>query len=277
MKRVILLLLVLVMAAACCACGRKADEDLIGMKYKDALQAVNGTDLYYHIPDVWRVEDGFLVIYSAFYQEAVRSVAHFSKEGELVNQINVTALTDADPSQWPGMTTQALYARLGQPHYDVGVGFCERPTAAYLTAEGKLCYFYILDDRVTLVRVCDLFSDETAVYPSGAVELAAGTPVTLICRDAEHDIEERLSDEEAAQIIAIFDGKERYSDIPAEPLCGFEENYAFRIGERTFCPACDSCRDAMEYETGLILDLTQEERDTIDAIYAAHGGRFPYQ
>lgn len=257
----------------CFACGQESDTTLVGMKRSNAQKTVNALDRLYFDPYVWRVEDGFLVI-GTDDSDTVRSVARFSKEGELTKEINMTALKDADPSQWVGRSTQELYAQLGQPHYEHSAALY-RQTVSYLTEKGKICYIYLLDDRVSHVRVYDLFSDETALYPSGRVQLEQGAPVTLISSRGEPGVEVQLSAAEAEQILAIFNGKERYSDIPAELMCGFYDYFAFRIGDRLYCPALDGCCDAMEYDTGLLFDLSQEERDTIDTICAAHGVQFP--
>lgn len=279
MKRICLLLLAAAVLLACCACKQAEDADaaLIGKELSEAQQAAQGTPLSFcGDPDVWSVADGLLVIGSDD-RATVDSVVRFSKDGEVTRQINTSVLTNADPLQWVGKTTAELSAQIGAPHYDLGVGYAGRRIVSYLTDDARLCYLSLLDDRVSHVRVCDLFSDRRELYPSGKVQVEEGAAVALIYRDAETAVDLKLSETERRQVIGLLNGKERHSDIPSEPMCGFTDQIAFRVGDRVFSPACDTCSIVMEYDTGLYLEISQAERDVIDGIFAAHGLRFPYQ
>lgn len=274
-KRLICFLLAAALTAACFGCGQAGDAALIGMPLSEAKEDLRAAGTDYYSLYVWRVEDGFLAIGAAD-GKTVSSVVRFSEEGEVTEQLGTAVLTDADPSQWPGRTTQDLYAQIGEPPYVFGGGYYGRQTVSYLTEEGKICYLYLLDGRVSHVLIRDVFSDETEIYPSGRSQVKEGTAVTLICRRWGNDVEQELPEEEAAQVVAILNGKERESDIPAELMCGFYDYLAFRVGDRMFCPAFDGDPFVMESDTGLLIDISQEERDVINALFAKYAEEYPF-
>lgn len=275
MKRFILLLIVAALAAACFGCGQAGDAALIGMPLSEAKEDLRAAQTIHDLLYVWRVADGYLAIGAAD-DETISSVVRFSVEGEVTEQIGTAVLADADPSQWPGRTTQDLYAQIGEPPYVFDGGYYGRQTVSYLTEEGKICYLYVLDCRVSHVLVRDVFSDETEIYPSGRSQVEKGAAVTLIWRGYGNDVEQQLTEEEAAQVVAFLNGKERYSDIPSELMCGFYDYLAFRVGDRLFCPGFDGCCTVMEYDTGLYFDISQEERDAINAIISKYAEEYPF-
>ena len=291
MKRFILLLLVAALTVACFGCGAAQDAApseepteeaalteltaLIGMPLSEAKETLRAAQTDYDLPYVWRVADGYLAIGAAD-DKTISSVVRFSEEGKVTEQIDTAVLTDADPSQWPDRTTHDLYAQIGEPPYDLGVGYYGRQTASYLTVEGKICYLYVLDGRVSHVLVRDVFSDATEIYPSGRSRVEEGASVTLIWRGYDNNVEQELTEEEAAQVVAILDGKERYSYIPSELMCGFYDYLAFRVGDRLFCPGFDGCCTVMEYDTGLYFDISQAERDAINALLSKYAEDYPF-
>lgn len=287
MKRHILLVLVAALTAACFGCGAAQDAApteetalteltaLIGMPLSEAKDALRASQTNDYLPYVWRVADGFLAIGAAD-DKTVSSVVRFSEEREVTEQIGTAVLTDADPSQWPGRTIQDLYAQIGEPPYVFDRGLYGPQTVSYLTEEGEICYLYVLDGCVSHVLIRDVFSDETEIYPSGRSRVEEGTAVTLICRIYDNDVEQQLTEEEAAQVVAILDGKERYSYIPSELMCGFYDYLAFRIGNRFFCPGFDGCCTVMEYDTGLYFDISQEERDAINEVFSKYAEDYPF-
>ena len=81
-----------------------------------------------------------------------------------------------------------------------------------------------------------------------------------------------ISEEEAAQLLGVIDGKALYSDNPS---CGFDESISFQIGGQTFCPACDGCCIVQDCHSGQFFNISESERETIDRIFEAYGGGFP--
>jgi hypothetical protein len=274
MKRFLLCLLAAALAAMCfgCALPEETDAALIGSPIREVCTSATFKEKNLY---AWKDAEGCTVVVGSDDDTTVRSVVRFSKEGKVAEQIGAAVLTDADPAQWPGMTTQDLYMQIGEPPYDHGFGLYDRQIVSYLTEEGKICCLYLLDGCVSHVLVRDLFSDQKELYPSGRSHVEDGETVTMVCRVYENDAELLLPEAEASQVISILNGKKRYSEIPAETMCGFYDKLAFRVGDRTFCPGFDGCCIVMEYDTGLLFDISKEERDTLDAIFAAHGLQYP--
>lgn len=87
---------------------------------------------------------------------------------------------------------------------------------------------------------------------------------------------ESLTEEEAAAVVQILDGKQQRSgDVFGEPACGFSEEISITVNGETFALACDDCAVVKNCGNEHYITISEEERDTLEAIFTSRGGKFP--
>lgn len=87
---------------------------------------------------------------------------------------------------------------------------------------------------------------------------------------------EELTAEEAAAVAQILGGKVKSRYWLNTPSCGFDENIAIIINGQRYALACDKCTTLKVCGTvNTYIEVTQAERDILEAIFTARGGKFP--
>jgi uncharacterized protein YbbK (DUF523 family) len=94
----------------------------------------------------------------------------------------------------------------------------------------------------------------------------------LVFQYVDKDIKVQLTEEEAAEVKKMFNGKILYYDNPS---CGFGEDVSIRFGDQIFSIACDGCPGAKLENKGLYIYMTQKDKDRIVEIFEKYGGSFP--
>ncbi len=86
------------------------------------------------------------------------------------------------------------------------------------------------------------------------------------------DITEQLSDADAETIKQIFNGKSLFSDSPS---CGFGEEVAIIVGNKTYCIACDYCPLIYIVQEDKYFELSDDENETLRNLLYEYGFTFP--
>lgn len=123
----------------------------------------------------------------------------------------------------------------------------------------------------------DNFKSLDELWEEEAIGLALSTNEVahLRYKYVDKDIAEPLTEEETVAVREILKGKRAYRD-DATPSCGFNEEISITFGDQIFCLACDDCGIIkIAGEENLYINLTDAQRDAIEAIFEAHGGSFP--
>lgn len=89
----------------------------------------------------------------------------------------------------------------------------------------------------------------------------------------EKNIETEISPEDMAVIADIFNKKS--INILEMPSCGFDENIAVVIGNKTFCVACDKCGTVYFKERKGYLLLNDNENEQLRKILSDYGFEWP--
>lgn len=102
----------------------------------------------------------------------------------------------------------------------------------------------------------------------------SGTSATLTFTPYEYNIIVKLTEEEAAELVRIFDGKQTPFD-PTVPACGFSEEVSLQIGTQRFWIACDDCPIVFHQNTLRYFSVSEEEKEYIHQLFEQYGGKFP--
>lgn len=87
---------------------------------------------------------------------------------------------------------------------------------------------------------------------------------------------EALTAEEAATVAEILDGKSKVNYWSSTPSCGFDENVAIEIEGTRYALACDKCPTLKICGTlTTYIEISEAERNVLEAIFTARGGKFP--
>lgn len=108
-----------------------------------------------------------------------------------------------------------------------------------------------------------------------ATNVKSNQSVTLTFVFGEHNISAVLTDEEAAEVIRILDGKKYDSLLSGVPACGFTKDVSLKVGNRTYAIACDTCKMVQDMGNLHFFSVTQEDIDYIHALFEKYGGFFP--
>ena len=110
---------------------------------------------------VWKEQRTIVVVISTGAAIVDRSVI-FSKDGQLLQQTGITAISVDDVSSLLNMTEEELTLKYGKYHFDYGSG---RYLPAYVTDNGSVLVLSIEDDAVTSVTEHRLTDGN--IYPYG--------------------------------------------------------------------------------------------------------------
>ena len=103
------------------------------------------------------------------------------------------------------------------------------------------------------------------------VEMSTGEMLAVF-RYGDVDITEQLSNEDAEIVKQIFIGKRLFSDSPS---CGFGEDVAIIIDNKTYCIACDYCPLIYIAQENKYLKLSDDENETLRNLLCKYGFTFP--
>ena len=100
--------------------------------------------------------------------------------------------------------------------------------------------------------------------------------VTLIFIYEDENIHVTLTDDEAAKVVEILDGNV-YDPMVlfGYPSCGFSENVALKVGDRSFAIASDTCNCVWDLGNYLYFDIPKEDMAYIHSLFEKYGGYFP--
>ena len=113
---------------------------------------------------------------------------------------------------------------------------------------------------------------------SSVISHDAGTPVQVIYNRENVSFNLELSQEEAAVVLSVLNGKRRDLDMTVTGAgCGFGRELAFIIDGSTYCLAQDACNVIWEEGTNNYYVLSTQEMDQLREIFNINGGRLPLQ
>ena len=99
--------------------------------------------------------------------------------------------------------------------------------------------------------------------------------VTLKFVYADENINITLTDEEAANVTSILDGKRYMSLSSGIPSCGFNQNISLKVGNRVFAIACDTCNTIQDLGNLRFFSISEEDNAYIRGLFEKYGGYFP--
>jgi hypothetical protein len=124
---------------------------------------------------------------------------------------------------------------------------------------------------VIVLVLCTAF----VLFYCSKTHVSSDAKVTLIFAVHGEDIRVVLTDDEAAKVIDIIDGK-RYDPIASGvPACGFGKDVAFKVGLRTFAIAQDKCSCMQDLGNLRFFNISDEDIQYIHALFEKYGGYFP--
>ena len=107
----------------------------------------------------------------------------------------------------------------------------------------------------------------------GPVRVRDGASVNLYCINEDGTVYDmHLSEEEAAEIVSILDGKWAMADTPS---CGFGEDLAFHVGGAVFAVARDGCGILQKKDDGRYLMLSDTETEYFHSLLEKYGISLP--
>lgn len=107
----------------------------------------------------WEEQDTFVVVISKDAQNVCCSLV-FSKDGHLLNQIGISAVTVHDVSELLNLTEEEVTSKLGGFHFDSGSG---RYLPSYVTNRGSILVFN-MEDRVVSITEHRIIDGEINSY-----------------------------------------------------------------------------------------------------------------
>ena len=110
----------------------------------------------------------------------------------------------------------------------------------------------------------------------GRVSVSGDPSCRVIYQYGDISFSETLTAEEASAVARILNGKVITRYWFSTPSCGFDRNIALEVNGVRYAIACDQCATLMVCGTiNSYIELTREERDVLEAIFTARGGKFP--
>lgn len=110
------------------------------------------------------------------------------------------------------------------------------------------------------------------IYHSFALHLDRNGEGTITYSYGDSQFTDTLSEEEVKAVVRVLSGKIPYSDNPS---CGYTEKISITIDGVTFALACDGCENVKNCETGQYINISQRQRDVLEAMFTSRGGIFP--
>ena len=113
---------------------------------------------------------------------------------------------------------------------------------------------------------------------SSVISHDAGTPVQVIYNRENVSFNLELSQEEAAVVLSVLNGKRRDLDMTVTGAgCGFGRELSFIIDGSTYCLAQDACDVIWKEGTNNYYVLSTQEMNQLREIFNINGGRLPLQ
>ena len=110
----------------------------------------------------------------------------------------------------------------------------------------------------------------------GQVSVSADASAQVIYDCNGISFTEALTEQEVAAVAEILDGKSKTNYWSSTPSCGFDENVAIEIGGTRYALACDKCPTLKICGTlTTYIEISEAERNVLEAIFTARGGKFP--
>jgi len=102
--------------------------------------------------------------------------------------------------------------------------------------------------------------------------VSSGKAVTLTYITDDLNIQVTLTDEEAKTIISILDGN-LYDFTGGTPSCGFSENRALTVGDRTYAIAGDDCNYIKDCGNNKYFTVSDEDMTYIHDLFLKYNGQ----
>lgn len=126
--------------------------------------------------------------------------------------------------------------------------------------------------RIILLILVIVFS----LYACSKTRIAADQDVTLLFIYEDKNITATLTDEDAAKVIEILNGNTYDPTILfGSPSCGFWDNVALKVGDRTFSIASDGCNCIRDGCNRMHFDIPEADMAYIHSLFERYGGYFP--
>lgn len=101
------------------------------------------------------------------------------------------------------------------------------------------------------------------------------TDIALNFVYGEENIRVTLEADEAKRVTAILNGN-RYASIwDGVPSCGFNEDISFKVGDRVYAIACDTCNRVQDLGNLRYFDIPVDDMEYIHSLFEKYGGYFP--
>lgn len=110
---------------------------------------------------------------------------------------------------------------------------------------------------------------------SCSTAVRSGSEVTLVFTCYESDISVVLPEEEAEKVITILDGKNYKSLLEGVRSCGFDSEVCFKINNRTYAIARDTCNCVQDLGNLHYFSISKADMDYIHSLFEKYGGYFP--
>lgn len=110
----------------------------------------------------------------------------------------------------------------------------------------------------------------------GKVSVSENSSCKVVYQYGDISFSDELTTEEVAAVVQILDGKVKTQSWLSTPSCGFDDDIAIVVNGTRYAMACDKCATLKVCgSVNTYIELTQEERNILEAIFTARGGKFP--
>lgn len=108
------------------------------------------------------------------------------------------------------------------------------------------------------------------------VSVSENVSYKVVYQYGDISFSEELTAEEATAVAQILNGKTKTRYWLSIPSCGYDENIAIEVNGIRYALACDKCATLKVCgSVNTYIELTEEERNILEAIFTARGGIFP--
>lgn len=108
------------------------------------------------------------------------------------------------------------------------------------------------------------------------VSVSENASCKVVYQYGDISFSEALTTEEASAVAQILAGKVKTQYWGSTPSCGYDRNIAIEVNGTRYALACDKCATLKVCgSVNTYIELTQEERNILEGIFTARGGKFP--
>lgn len=130
--------------------------------------------------------------------------------------------------------------------------------------------------RIKIVLCVFLAMLLPAITGCSKVTVSENASYKVVYQYDDISFSEELTADEATAVAQILDGKAKMRYLLSTPSCGFDKNIAIVVNGTHYALACDKCTTLKVCgSVDTYIELTQAERDILEAIFTARGGKFP--